>query len=267
MKIKWMLTGMAVAGLGIAIFANSQEVTPGPLEMTADGAQQTGTVGPFGPGNSQPQPRLSQVQVEFVEMSHEALTKLLFLAKPTSLDATKLREQVHDMVLKNEAKVLETQMVVAISEHKATSESVHEYIYPTEYEPPQFLGSVPGEAEIAPRATSGAVPTAFDTRNLGTSLEVESAVSEDNKIINVRLVSELIWHTGNTTWYEGKDKGGNSFKMEMPNFSVVRLNTSITCINGQYSLAGVLSPKDDKGEVDMTRKLMVFVKCDVLLMK
>ena len=48
---------------------------------------------------------------------------------------------------------------------------------------------------------------------------------------------------------------------------MVRLNTSITCINGQYSLAGVLSPKDDKGEVDMTRKLMVFVKCDVLLMK
>jgi hypothetical protein len=47
----------------------------------------------------------------------------------------------------------------------------------------------------------------------------------------------------------------------MPDFNAVRLNTSVTCISGQYSLAGVLSPKNDKGEVDMTRKLMVFVKC------
>jgi hypothetical protein len=28
------------------------------------------------------------------------------------------------------------------------------------------------------------------------------------------------------------------------------------------TLAGVVSPKDDKGETDMTRKVMIFVKCD-----
>jgi hypothetical protein len=32
-------------------------------------------------------------------------------------------------------------------------------------------------------------------------------------------------------------------------------------------LASVQSPKDAKGEVDMTRKVMIFVKCDVLSVK
>ena len=58
----------------------------------------------------------------------------LFLAKPASADATELRKQVQDMVSKNEAKVLETQITVARSGRKATSESIHEFIYPTEYE-------------------------------------------------------------------------------------------------------------------------------------
>ena len=39
------------------------------------------------------------------------------------------------------------------------------------------------------------------------------------------------------------------------------------CITGQYMLVGAVSPKDAKGEVDLTRKVMVFVKCDVLTMK
>jgi hypothetical protein len=29
-------------------------------------------------------------------------------------------------------------------------------------------------------------------------------------------------------------------------------------------LVGALSPKDEKGEVDRDRKIMIFVKCDVL---
>jgi hypothetical protein len=32
-------------------------------------------------------------------------------------------------------------------------------------------------------------------------------------------------------------------------------------------LVSVQSPKDTKGEADMTRKVMIFVKCDVLSVK
>lgn len=258
MKTKWMPAGIAVVGLGFAFVGNSQEAARDPF---ADRA---------GPP---PEPKLAQVQVEFVEMSHEALTKLLFLAKPTSPDATKLREQVQEMVAKNEATVLETQLVVAKSSQKGTAESIHEFIYPTEWQPPQLPGGVDAAKKPDPPVLSSAfpfnpaTPTAYDTRNVGSTLEIEPTISEDGKTIEVRLVPELIWHTGNTTWHEGKDQAGNPYKVQMPDFSVVRLNTTITCVNGQYSLAGVLSPKNDQGEVDMTRKLMVFAKCDVLAVK
>ncbi len=53
----------------------------------------------------------------------------------------------------------------------------------------------------------------------------------------------------------------------MPDFYALHLNTSIYSKNGHYALAGVLSPKDAKGETDFTRKLLVFVKCDILIVK
>jgi hypothetical protein len=252
MKIHWMLIGIAVAGMGFTFIANSQESASDPF------AERTGPP---------PEPKLAQVQIEFVEMSHEALTKLLFLAKPASSDATKLREQVQEMVAKNEAKVLETQLVVAKSSQKASTESIHEFIYPTEYQQPTLPCGDPGNKSNEDAPFTPPVPTAFDTRNLGSTLEIEPTIGEGDRLIDIRLLPELVWHTGNTVWHDGKDGFGNPTKIQMPDMSVVRLTTAITCINGQYTLAGVLSPKNDKGEVDMTRKLMVFVKCDVLPVK
>ena len=64
---------------------------------------------------------------------------------------------------------------------KATTESLHEFIYPTEFE--SASGSKPDEKPKAPPATSfpcnPATPTAFDTRNVGSNLEVEPTLSEN----------------------------------------------------------------------------------------
>jgi Flp pilus assembly secretin CpaC len=270
MKRNWMLVGLAVGGLGLAGVTHGQEPAPPAFEKAAGDSQEAETADGFDPDINAP--RQVQVQVEFVEMSHEALTKLLFLAKPASADATKLREKVQEMVAKNEAKVLETQITVAKSGQKATTDAIHEFIYPTEYTPPMT------EEELKKRISENiskfgslpynpSIPTGFDTRNVGSTLEIEPTIGVDNKLIDLRFAPELIWHTGNTVWHEGKDSAGNPFKHSMPDIYAVRLNTSLTCANGQYTLAGVTSPKDDKGEVDMTRKVMIFVKCDVLVVK
>lgn len=264
-----MLVGLAAAGLGLAFVANSQEPAPKAFEKSAEGQEQTEEPDLMDADGGNP--TQVQVQVEYVEMSHEALTKLLFLAKPKSSDATKLREQVQGMVSKNEATVLETQIAIARSGQKATSESIHEFIYPTEYAPPQFPAHSGSDAGNAPKNfpewSPGPTPTSFETRNLGGTLEIEPTIGEDYRIIDLRFVPELVWHTGNVTWQDGKDKFGNPFRVEMPDFYTLRLNTALMTINGQYTLAGVVSPKNDKGDTDMTRKVMVFVKCDVLVVK
>ena len=248
--------------------AETPDDVPPASEKSPESSNHSGDVDPFDPDTRAP--KLVRVQAEFIELSHEALTKLLFLSKPASADSTELRKQVQEMVSKNEAKVIETQMITAKSGQKATTESIHEFIYPTEYSPPGLPGSFDESYKAPPnplKINLAPVPTAFDTRNLGSTLEIEPTIDDGNNTIQLRLVPEIVYHTGNTTWYEGKDITGNPFKVMMPNMYVARLNTSLTLINGQYTLAAVVSPKDDKGDTDMTRKVMVFVKCDVLIVK
>ena len=66
---------------------------------------------------------------------------------------------------------------------------------------------------------------------------------------------------------EHKDEKGNVSKIETPNFYTLRLNPALVCKDGQYTFAGVLSPKDSKGGIDMTRKVMIFIKCDILTVR
>ncbi len=214
-------------------------------------------------------PKLIQVQVEFIEMPHKALTKLLFLAQPKTSDSTPLRKKVQEMVEKDEAQILETQVVVCKNGQKATGESIHEFIYPTEYEPPQLPeknsesspGSMP-KGSVAPGEI--ALPTAFDTRNLGSTLEVEAKLTNNDQFVDLRLAPELVWHTGNTVWLESKDTLGNVSNVQMPDIYVIRFNTAINCAAGKYLMTSVLSPKDANGELDPTRKIMVFVKCNIV---
>lgn len=269
MKTHWMLTGLAMAGLGFSFVAKSQEPAPAAFEKAATEAPQEpeeAEQSDLFDADAGAQKQV-QVQVEYLEMSHEALTKLLFSAKPTSSDATKLREQVQDMVGRNEAKVLETQIIVSRSGQKSTCESIHEFIYPTEYEQPALPCDVAGSKEDDSPISIPPIPTAFETRNLGSTLEIEPTIGDNDPLIDLRFVPEMVWHTGNSVWTEGKDELGNPYKVQMPNMYTLRLNTSIMCISGKYTLAGVVSPKDDKGDTDTSRKVMIFVKCDILVVK
>jgi len=251
--------GLTLAGCGLLVLAQNPQTVPAAAATSPETAADVESSAALAAVAAKP--RQVRVQVEFIELSHEALTKLLFTATPQSADATPLRKQLQEMVAKNDAKVLDTQMLVVRSGQKATTESIHEFIYPTEYEPP---GLPCGGKDKDKGLPSSSMPTAFETRNLGCTLEIEPTVGEDHKVIDLRLVPELVWHTGDTVWGEGKDALGMPFKISMPDIYTMRLNTAIVCITGQYMLVGAVSPKDAKGEVDLTRKVMVFVKCDVL---
>lgn len=263
MKTHWMLTGLAVAGLGFSFIAKSQEPAADPL-TAEDLAEPKPETDPF-VSRELVKPKLIQVQVEYVELNHEPLTKLLFGSKPTDSNATKLREQVQEMVSRNEAKVLETLIATVRTGRKTTSESNQELIYPTAYEAASC--SYGGDGKMSEQIYPPA-PSSFQTRDLGSTLEViEPSVNSEDRSVELTINPELVWHTGNVTWHEGKDPAGNSYRVQMPDIYTLRLHTELTCVSGQYNFVGVHSPRNDKGEADMSRKLMVFVKCDVLQVK
>ncbi len=244
--------------------AFAQEPPPA-FERADEGEAAAEEYDPFDPATDAP--KLIRVQVEHVEMAHKDLTRLLMEDKADTADASALRMKVRELVEKDGAKVLDTQIVVGRSGHKSRTESREEFIYPTEFaieSMDEKIKETLKQAISSPFPSNPSTPTAFETRNLGSSLESEPTLDFDGHIVDLRFLSELTWHTGDTIWSEGKDALGNAHKIAMPDFYTMETNTSVTCIAGQYHLVGVLSPRNAEGKLDSERKVMVFVKCDVL---
>ena len=211
-----------------------------------------------------------RVQVEFIDVSHEQFTELMFGPKPPANDGD-LRQQVARLIKDGKACVVETLLCTARSGHKATSESNEEFIYPTEYEPAEIVTEIPRKDNDAtepvrhkiPAPATGPTPTAFETRNVGSTLEIEPTLGADHKTIDLRFVPEIVYHVGNQVWAEWKGEHGNS-PIQMPTFYTLRTNTAVTLSDVHFMLAAALSPKNKEGVPDFTSKLMVFVKADVI---
>lgn len=213
-------------------------------------------------------PPLIRVQVEFVEMEHGALSRLM--AEPrNSTDDTRLRAKVEALVKKGDATVVETMMCLARDGEKATSESIEEFIYPTEYEPAELPSqlrvtpSTPEHLEWLREMATGPTPTAFETRNLGSTLQVEPSLNEAMDLIRLKLAPEIVYHVKNDIWTEWKDTRGESH-IQMPTMYTMRLNTSAALQDGSPLLVAAVSPHGKDGYPDYSRKVMVFVRCDVL---
>lgn len=215
-----------------------------------------------------------QVTLEFIEVSQTDATQLLYKDK-LGKDGAKLRAALQTMLDSQKAGMLETMMMVSKSGNKATTESIREVIYPTEYEPISFIGCGGGgptaeerqaAAEKNPRACPP-LPTAFETRNTGSTLEIEPTVGYDESIIDLRLVPEIVFEAGSRKWNVHKDELGNESAVEMPYFYTIRTNSALMLEDGLPQLFSVLTPKSADGVQDRTRKVLVIVTADVVTLK
>ncbi len=155
--------------------------------------------------------------------------------------------------------------VTAKSGQKATIEIIREFIYPTEYEPPELPNEVgvfndtalPGQATPAASfPVTPATPTAFETRNTGVTLEIEPTIGENDFVIDLRFVPEIVEFEGFINYgspiqTSGTDVLGNSVitvltenRIEMPVFSARRVNTALTIYDGYTVAVGGLMRED-----------------------
>jgi len=157
--------------------------------------------------------------------------------------------------------------VTACSGQKATIEIVREFIYPTEYEPPELPNTVGstttgGDLLGINRASSStfpvtpATPTAFETRNTGVTLEIEPTIGENDFVIDLRFVPEIVEFEGFINYGSpiqsaGTDAAGNPTvtvvtenRIEMPVFSSRRVNSALTIYDGYTVAVGGLMRED-----------------------
>lgn len=220
-------------------------------------------------------PRMIQCQFECIELSHEEMTRLLFLRDQSIADATDLRKDLQALVAKGKAKVVDTMLVDARSGQRTTSEAEQEYIYPTQYEPSRVPASpslpqktiTAQDIQVLEWLRTPPMPTGFEPRNIGNSIEVEPTIGADDRYVDLRFTWEIVDHHGEKTWQSYKDSQANIYKVEMPIFYKKQVTTAITCVTSKYSLAGVVDPQDAQGKRDPNRKWMLFAKCEVQMVK
>jgi general secretion pathway protein D len=98
---------------------------------------------------------------------------------------------------KKDVSLMTQKTVVTRSGQTATIESVREFIYPTEYEPPEIPNQVGSTSLVdlstgnsitaVPSIATPATPTAFDTTKLGCILEVEPLVDPSRTYVELAL--------------------------------------------------------------------------------
>jgi hypothetical protein len=196
---------------------------------------------------------------------------------PLAMAAAMQREQLTDAALyaklvaavgKDTVRQETFSMLRAISGQKATVENITEQIYPTEYQSPQVSNAVttgvtgtdkdgkeipanalpvPGPVAIA---RTPAMPSAFETRNTGFTLEIEPTLSDNGKEVDLRLVPDHVTLVGQST-------AGQEFSTtEMPIFESQRINTTAKVKIGEPYLLGTLSrPPGSEQEEDSANRV------------
>lgn len=151
--------------------------------------------------------------------------------------------------------------VVSKSGQSSTIEMVREFIYPTEYEPPEIPNQSYGAGGNSP--VTPATPTAFETRNVGVTLEVMPQVDATKQYVELTLNPSLVDFDGFVNYgspissYQDNSSlfsllpttgtaGGYSSELTknailMPIFSTQRTNTQVTIADGAtIVIAGLL---------------------------
>jgi general secretion pathway protein D len=162
--------------------------------------------------------------------------------------------------------VMTAPSLLAKSGEEATIQIIREFIYPTEYEPPELPQSTGtsstnggdngtgSSTEIFP--VTPATPTGFETRNTGVTLTIEPTIGENNYTIDLRFLPELVEFEGFINYGSpiqtlSFDALGNPVpltitenRIEMPVFATRRVETSMIIYDGYTVAVGGLMQED-----------------------
>jgi general secretion pathway protein D len=159
--------------------------------------------------------------------------------------------------------LLSAPSVMARSGNRAKIEVIREFIYPTEYDPPEIPNTFGSTGIIGAPGTAGgsfpvtpATPTAFETRNTGVTLEVDPVLGADEFTIDLNLAPEVVEFDGFVNYGSpisttATDLLGNPTTLvitpniiNMPIFNTRKVTTQVTIWDNQTVALGGLIRED-----------------------
>jgi hypothetical protein len=209
---------------------------------------------PISPGDAtageKPEARISrllkekwQVRVDLLMVSVPQGAALELL--PSLRDGAKIDgacKRLEEMIARKEAQLIAWPEVVTKNGERAVTEGILEERYPTEFDPPQS----PEESRNLPKPhVPKAVPTAFETRNTGASLEVEPVVTSDGASVLLSLVPQHVRLVEMKTHFTGKNSAGEELRIQQPEFRTMKTTTTLRLRSGQRQLLATFNNEVD----------------------
>lgn len=168
-----------------------------------------------------------------------------------------------EMVDAGEARIVDTSIVTGMSGEHSSVESITELIYPTEYEPFGLSCMPPKRSSLHLQAGVDVRPidfTAFETRNVGVTLEVEPSV--DHGRVDLGAAFEFVSLVSMTTWREYRDRWGET-SVEFPRFRTLRQSPHLSLGDGTFELVGIMTLKPVAVPA-VEQRWLVFMRAEVL---
>lgn len=162
------------------------------------------------------------------------------------------------MIGKGEATLVANLILKGEAGKTLLSESVEELRYAVEFDPPQLPQDVPKE-KIAETLKNwpviGITPTAFETRKMGATLELNATVSDDGEWISADVTPQHVRLLRFAKYDAGTMPSGEHLSVEQPQFLTLANRLKMHLRAGQRMLVGVhkLPGNEDKMELFILR--------------
>jgi hypothetical protein len=106
-------------------------------------------------------------------------------------------------------------------------------------------------------------PSSFETRNVGVTLEIEPNLGPNNTLVDLRLAPEIVDRLRFETWVTHKDRWGDA-PLRRPTYESLDTRTGITLVHSTWGFVGLHTPHHPDGGRDFSRKIMLFVRADII---
>lgn len=197
---------------------------------------------------------------EFVEVGLADWTDWL-AEHPLKADATDLRAALRDWTREKRALVFESVTIQARSGQRAKAESIVETTFPVNFEPAQIPQTLSNLHNVVESPATAIHPQAFETRNVGVTVEVDPLIAPDRKSVELNLSPEIVKRIENLPW--PNQQVAPQFRAETPQFFTAKITTQLIAKTGAPSLIGTVrlpDPVKDKREDPV---VLIFVRADI----
>ena len=197
--------------------------------------------------------RMVFIEVEMIELPVVEASRLL-REPQKSIDATDMRAEIGKLIKAGKAQSYCDGSIITRSGQRAQIEAIREKIHPVEFDPTEIPQELTGPISPDLDISTSATPTAFETRSIGMTVEVDPVLHADNQLIDLNIAPEQVEFLGWSEFGQGKSM------VKQPLVHTMKVTAAVTLSHGRPTLLAVLKPHDAPD-----RQVFCFVRASILL--